>query len=79
MKILSGDLMGKVGKEDIFKPTIGNENLNKISNDNGELEQKTFPNVKTLLLNVHCSHIIIFIKLFGHLPMERLSTKLIIF
>jgi hypothetical protein len=25
----------KVGMEDIFKPTIGNERLHKISNDNG--------------------------------------------
>jgi hypothetical protein len=25
----------KVGREDIFKPTIGNENLHEISNDHG--------------------------------------------
>jgi hypothetical protein len=37
MKILLGDFNAKVGKEDIFKPTIGNENLHEISNDN-ELE-----------------------------------------
>jgi hypothetical protein len=35
MKILLGDFNAKVGKEDIFKPTIGNENLHEISNDNG--------------------------------------------
>jgi hypothetical protein len=35
MKILLGDLNGKVGREDIFKQTIGNESLHKISNDNG--------------------------------------------
>jgi hypothetical protein len=35
MKILLGDFKAKVGREDIFKPTIGNESLNKISNDNG--------------------------------------------
>jgi hypothetical protein len=35
MKILLGDFNAKVGREDIFKPTIGNENLNEISNDNG--------------------------------------------
>jgi exonuclease III len=34
-KILLGDLNVKVGREDIFKPTIGNESLHKISNDNG--------------------------------------------
>jgi hypothetical protein len=35
MKILLGDFNAKVGSEDIFKPTIGNESLHKISNDNG--------------------------------------------
>jgi hypothetical protein len=35
MKILLGDFNAKVGREDIFKPTIGNESLHPISNDNG--------------------------------------------
>jgi hypothetical protein len=35
MKILSGDFNAKVGKEDIFKPTIWNGSLHEISNDNG--------------------------------------------
>jgi hypothetical protein len=35
MKILLGDFNAKVGWEDIFKPTIGNESLHEISNDNG--------------------------------------------
>jgi hypothetical protein len=35
MKILLGDFNAKVGREDIFKPTIGNERLQKICNDNG--------------------------------------------
>jgi hypothetical protein len=34
-KILLGDFSAKVGREDIFKPTIGNESLHEISNDNG--------------------------------------------
>jgi exonuclease III len=33
--ILLGDFNAKVGKEDIFKPTIGNGSLHEISNDNG--------------------------------------------
>jgi hypothetical protein len=35
MKILLGDFNAKVGRNDIFKPTIGNESLHEISNDNG--------------------------------------------
>jgi hypothetical protein len=35
MKILLGDFNAKVGREDIFRPTIGNETLHEISNDNG--------------------------------------------
>jgi hypothetical protein len=35
MKILLGDLNAKVGREYIFKPTIVNESLHEISNDNG--------------------------------------------
>jgi endonuclease/exonuclease/phosphatase family metal-dependent hydrolase len=34
-KILLGDFNATVGREEIFKPTIGNESLHKISNDNG--------------------------------------------
>jgi hypothetical protein len=35
MKILLGDFSAKRGKDDIFKPTVGNESLHEISNDNG--------------------------------------------
>jgi hypothetical protein len=35
MKILLGDYNEKVGRENIFKPTIGNETLHQGSNDNG--------------------------------------------
>jgi hypothetical protein len=35
MKILLGDFNAKVDREVIFKPTIGNENLHEINNDNG--------------------------------------------
>jgi hypothetical protein len=33
MKTLLGDFNAKVGREDIFKPTIGNESSYEISND----------------------------------------------
>jgi len=35
MKILIGDFNAKVGRENISKPTIGNESLHQDSNDNG--------------------------------------------
>jgi hypothetical protein len=35
MKIMLGDFNAKASKEDIFKPTAGNESLHGISNDNG--------------------------------------------
>ena len=35
MKILLGDFNAKVGKDNIFKPTIGDENLHQDINDNG--------------------------------------------
>jgi hypothetical protein len=35
MKILLGDFSVKVGREDIFKPIIGNESLHEANNDNG--------------------------------------------
>jgi exonuclease III len=35
MKILLGDFNAKVGREDTFKPTTGNESLHQDSNDNG--------------------------------------------
>jgi hypothetical protein len=35
MKIILGDFNAKVGRENIFKPTIENESIYKDSNDNG--------------------------------------------
>jgi hypothetical protein len=34
MKILIGDFNAKVGREDIFKPIIGNESLHEASKNN---------------------------------------------
>jgi hypothetical protein len=35
MQILLGDFNAKVGRENIFKPTIGNESLHQDSNEIG--------------------------------------------
>jgi hypothetical protein len=54
MKILLGDFNAKVGREDIFKLTIGNESLHEINNDNGVrvVDFATFKNliVKSTML-----------------------------
>jgi hypothetical protein len=47
MKILLGDFNAKVGRKDIFKPTIGNESLHEISNDNG-VRLVTFATLKNI-------------------------------
>jgi exonuclease III len=70
MKILLGDFNANVCREDIFKPE--NESLHEISNDNGV----NFATSKNLIVK---SNIVTFINLFGHLLMERHTTKLTIF
>jgi len=35
MKILLGDFNAKLGRENIFKPMIGNDSLQEDNNDNG--------------------------------------------
>jgi hypothetical protein len=47
MKILLRDFNAKVGRGDIFEPTIGNESLHAISNDNG-VRSVNFATSKTL-------------------------------
>jgi hypothetical protein len=46
MKFLVGDFSVEVGREDIFKPTIGNESLHEISNNN-VVSVVTLPHLKT--------------------------------
>jgi hypothetical protein len=48
MKILFEDFNANIGREDIFKPTIGNETLHEISNENRVrlVNFATFKNLK---------------------------------
>jgi endonuclease/exonuclease/phosphatase family metal-dependent hydrolase len=48
-KILLGDFNAKVGREDIFKPIIGNESLHEASNDNG-FRVVNFATLKNLIV-----------------------------
>jgi len=46
MKIVLGDFKAKVGRENIFKLTIGNESLHQVSNDNGVRTVNSAPSKK---------------------------------
>jgi hypothetical protein len=78
MTILLGDFNFKVGREDMFKPTIGNESLYEISNDN-EVRVVNFATSKNLAVNIRCFHIVTFIKLLGRLRMGGHTIKLTVF
>jgi hypothetical protein len=45
MNILFGDFNANVGREDIFKPTIGNGSSYEINNDNGVVNISTYKNL----------------------------------
>jgi hypothetical protein len=56
MKILLGDFNAKVGREDIFKPIIGNKSLHEASNDNG-VRLVNFATLNNLIVkNTTCPH-----------------------
>jgi len=76
MKILLGDFNAKVGRENIFKLTVGNESLHQDSNDNG-VRIVNFPHQKIWLLRARCSRTETFISTPGPLLMGRLTTRLI--
>jgi exonuclease III len=50
MKILLGDFNAELGREDTFRPTIGNESLHEDSNDNG-VRVVNFATSKYLVVN----------------------------
>jgi hypothetical protein len=72
MNILLGDFNAKVGREDIFKPTIENESLHEISNDNA-VRLVNFDTYNTSESNVRCSHIATSMNILGRLQI-RLAT-----
>jgi hypothetical protein len=49
MKNMLGNINAKVGREDIFTPTIGNESLHQESNDNG-VRVLNFATLKNLVV-----------------------------
>jgi hypothetical protein len=58
MEILLADFNEKVGRENTFKPTIGNESLHEISNDNGVRVVKFATSINLVIVSrmfTHCN------------------------
>ena len=78
MKIPVGDFNTKVGRENIFNPTIVNECLLQVSNDNG-VRVVNFEYQKVSLLRAQFSHTKTFISTPVPLLMGRTTTRLFTF
>jgi exonuclease III len=64
MDIILGEFNVKVGKEDIFRPVIGNESLHEVSNDNG-VRVVNFVTLKNLIVkSTQHSHTVTCISIF---------------
>jgi hypothetical protein len=68
MKILLADFNATVGREEIFKPMIGNEILHEASNDNG-VGIVNFSTSKNLIVKAQHFHTATFINTLGLLLM----------
>jgi hypothetical protein len=75
MKSLLGDFNANEGREDIFKPSVGNKSPREICNDNG-VTVVYFGTSKNLS-RIQCSHIILSINILGLLLMGKHTAKLI--
>jgi hypothetical protein len=77
-KILLGDFNAKMGRENIFKPTKGNESLHQDSNDNDiRIVNIDKTKKKIWLVTAFCSQTEIFVSTPGSLLMGRLTARLI--
>ena len=76
MKILLGDFNAKVGRENICKPTIGNESLHQDSNNNG-VRIVNFAKSKNLVVKSTMFPTETFINTPGPPMMGRRTTRLI--
>jgi hypothetical protein len=74
MKVLLGDFNAKVGREDVFKPTIGNEVLHQESNNNG-FGIVNFVTSKNLVIREQCSPTETFISTHGPPLMGKQTTR----
>jgi hypothetical protein len=72
---LLGDSNAKVGREDIFKPIIGNESLHEASNNNGVRVVK-FATLKNLLSRAQHFHTMTFINTLGLLMASHIIREI---
>jgi hypothetical protein len=77
LKILLGNFNAKVGREDIFKPTIESECLHEISTDNG-VSLVNFAIAKNLRVKRQCSHIATTINTIEFLQMGKPTIRVTI-
>jgi hypothetical protein len=70
MKILLGDFIAEVGKENNSKLAVGNESLHEINNDNG-IRVVNFATSNNLTVKRRCSHIAAFMNIFQSLQMLK--------
>ena len=78
MKIILGDFKVKVGRENIFNPTIGNESLHQDSNDNG-VRLVNFATSKNLVVKSTMFPTVTFISTPGPILMGILTTRSIMY
>jgi hypothetical protein len=71
---LLGDFKARVSKEGIIKPTIGNESLHEISDDNGVVVVN-FDTSKNLAGKVRISHIATFINILGRFQIGKRTIR----
>jgi hypothetical protein len=76
MKSLLGAFNAKLGRDDIFKPTVGNESLHQDSNDNG-VGIVNFATLKDLVVKSTMFRTETFISTPGPLLLGRLTVSLI--
>jgi hypothetical protein len=79
MKILLGEFNAKVGREDIFKPTIGNESLHEISNYKRVRLVNFATSKKLTVKSMMFPHRNIHTYILGRLQMGKTTMRLIIF
>ena len=68
MEILLSDFNAKVGRENIFQSTIGNESVHPKSEDNG-IRLVNFVTSKNLIVKSTNIHVVIFTNILGRRQM----------